>query len=64
MPIGAFLDSLPPILFIVAHLVFLSVGVWAATKAAKDINWQLITRMKQAATIMNVVISSEDPQKK
>ena len=36
MPIGTFLDSFPPILFIVVHLILLSVGVWAATKAAKN----------------------------
>ena len=36
MPIGTFLDTLPPALFIVAHIIFLSVGVWAVTKAAKN----------------------------
>ena len=36
MPIGTFLDALPPALFIVAHVIFLSVGVWAAMKAAKN----------------------------
>ena len=36
MPIGTFLDAFPPALFIVAHIIFLLVGVWAATKAAKN----------------------------
>ncbi|HUL72860.1 MAG TPA: hypothetical protein VLT86_07145 [Vicinamibacterales bacterium] len=29
MPIGGFLDSLPSLLFIGAHVAFLIVGVWA-----------------------------------
>ncbi|MFI5177325.1 MAG: hypothetical protein ACHQO8_02110 [Vicinamibacterales bacterium] len=29
MPIGGFLDSLPSLLFIAAHVAFLAVGVWA-----------------------------------
>ncbi|MBI4339127.1 MAG: hypothetical protein HY680_04145 [Chloroflexi bacterium] len=29
MPIGGFLDDLPKALFILAHLVFLVVGLWA-----------------------------------
>lgn len=33
MPLGGFLDSMPSWLFIIAHLVFLSVGVWAAKRA-------------------------------
>ncbi len=33
MPIGSFLDSLPSILFIGAHVLFLLVGVWAWKKA-------------------------------
>ena len=35
MPIGTFLDSLPPSLFIVVHIAFLLVGVWAAKNAMK-----------------------------
>jgi hypothetical protein len=33
MPIGDFLDAFPSALFIVAHLVFLGVGLWAVKKA-------------------------------
>ncbi len=33
MPLGTFLDSMPPILFISAHVIFLGVGIWAAKKA-------------------------------
>ena len=29
MPIGGFLDSLPALLFIGAHIVFIVVGIWA-----------------------------------
>ena len=35
MPLGAFLDTLPSVLFIVIHLILLSVGVWAAMKTKK-----------------------------
>jgi hypothetical protein len=37
MPFGTFLDSLPAVLFIGAHLLFLVLGVWAVrrTTAAK-----------------------------
>ena len=34
MPIGAFLDSFPPALFITVHIIFLLVGVWAARKVS------------------------------
>ena len=34
MPLGSFLDTLPPMLFIVAHIIFLIIGIWAANKAA------------------------------
>ena len=33
MPIGTFLDSLPAMLFIAVHVVFLVVGLWAVKKA-------------------------------
>ena len=33
MPLGGFLDTMPAILFIIAHVIFLGVGVWAAKKA-------------------------------
>jgi hypothetical protein len=33
MPFGTFLDSFPPALYIVIHLILLSVGVWAVMKA-------------------------------
>ena len=33
MPIGGFLDSLPVLLFTVAHVLFLGVGVWAWRRA-------------------------------
>jgi len=36
MPIGTFLDTFPPSLFIVIHIILLLVGVWAATAAAKS----------------------------
>ena len=36
MPVGSFLESLPSILFIGAHLVFLLVGLWAVKKATDD----------------------------
>ena len=29
MPIGGFLDSLPSMLFVGAHVLFLGVGIWA-----------------------------------
>jgi uncharacterized membrane protein len=32
MPFGSFLDSLPQILFVAAHVAFLLVGLWAATR--------------------------------
>jgi hypothetical protein len=35
MPIGGFLDSLPTMLFIVAHVLFLVVGVWALRRSAQ-----------------------------
>ena len=35
MPLGGFLDTMPAILFVMAHLVFLCVGLWAA-KVAMD----------------------------
>jgi hypothetical protein len=35
MPVGGFLDSFPTLLFVVAHLVFLIVGVWAMRKASQ-----------------------------
>jgi uncharacterized membrane protein len=34
MPIGSFLDSLPALLFVAAHVVFLGVGLWAVKNAA------------------------------
>ena len=30
MPLGGFLDSLPSVLFVAAHVAFLLIGVWAA----------------------------------
>ena len=36
MPVGTFLDALPAILFIAAHVMFLLVGVWVAKKAMDD----------------------------
>jgi uncharacterized membrane protein len=36
MPIGGFLESLPSLLFIAAHLAFLAVGVWAVRTARID----------------------------
>ena len=32
MPIGTFLDAFPPSLFIVAHIIFFLIGVWATKK--------------------------------
>ena len=36
MPIGGFLDSFPPILFVIVHLAFLAVGVWALWKTNQN----------------------------
>lgn len=36
MPFGAFLDSLPALLFISAHVLFLIVGVWAWRQAEQS----------------------------
>ena len=36
MPIGAFLDSLPKLLYIAAHVAFLLVGLWAVRKASAN----------------------------
>ncbi len=33
MPIGTFLDPMPSILFISAHVLFLLIGLWAVKKA-------------------------------
>ena len=33
MPIGGFLDSLPTMLYVAVHVIFLGVGVWAWKKA-------------------------------
>jgi hypothetical protein len=35
MPFGSFLDSLPSLLFVGAHALFLVVGIWAAMSLAK-----------------------------
>jgi hypothetical protein len=35
MPVGGFLDSFPALVFIVAHVLFLGVGVWAMRRAAQ-----------------------------
>lgn len=37
MPLGGFLDLMPAWLFIIAHVMLLSIGVWAA-KRAMDAN--------------------------
>ena len=36
MPIGSFLDSLPTMLYVAAHIVFLLVGLWAWKKATDN----------------------------
>ena len=36
MPVGGFLDSLPAMLFIAAHVLFLAVGVWAWRRASQS----------------------------
>ena len=36
MPIGNFLDSLPAMLFVAVHLVFLLAGLWAWKKATDN----------------------------
>ena len=36
MPIGAFLDQFPSMMFIAAHLAFLAVGIWAAKRASDN----------------------------
>ena len=35
MPFGGFLDSLPAVLFIMAHVIFLLVGAWAVMKVRR-----------------------------
>lgn len=34
MPIGSFLDTLPSMLYVAVHVVFLGVGLWAWKKAS------------------------------
>ena len=36
MPLGSFLDSLPTMLYVCAHVLFLVVGIWAAKKAKEN----------------------------
>ena len=36
MPIGEFLDSLPTMLYVAAHVIFFAVGVWAWKKATDN----------------------------
>jgi hypothetical protein len=36
MPVGGFLDSFPTLVFVVAHVVFLLVGVWALRSATQS----------------------------
>ncbi len=35
MPFGTFLDTFPPSLFIIVHIILLLFGVWVAMKAKK-----------------------------
>ena len=35
MPFGGFLDSMPTWLFVLAHIIFLGVGVWVAVKVRR-----------------------------
>jgi uncharacterized membrane protein len=35
MPVGGFLDSLPSLLFVGAHVAFLAIGIWAARSLAQ-----------------------------
>ena len=32
MPVGGFLDSFPTLLFVIAHVLFLGVGLWAVRR--------------------------------
>ena len=36
MPIGGFLDSLPTMLYVAVHVIFLAVGIWAWKKASDN----------------------------
>ena len=36
MPLGGFLDSLPTMLYVAAHVIFLVVGLWAVKKAKEN----------------------------
>ena len=36
MPIGGFLDSLPTMLYVAAHVIFLAVGLWVIKKAKEN----------------------------
>jgi hypothetical protein len=39
MPLGTFLDSMPALLFIAAHVLFLGVAIWAVRAASAPLFW-------------------------
>jgi hypothetical protein len=39
MPLGSFLDSMPALLFIAAHVLFLGVAIWAVRAASAPLFW-------------------------
>ena len=39
MPLGTFLDSMPALLFVAAHVLFLAVAIWAARAASAPLFW-------------------------
>jgi uncharacterized membrane protein len=39
MPLGTFLDSMPALLFIAAHVLFLGVAIWAVRAASAPFFW-------------------------
>ncbi len=36
MPIGGFLDSMPTVIFVIFHIIFLLVGLWAVMSLGKS----------------------------
>lgn len=39
MPLGTFLDSMPALLFVAAHVLFLGVAIWAARASSASVFW-------------------------
>ncbi len=54
MPVGGFLDSLPAILFISAHIIFLLVGIWAAIKVRRIFWLYALSQLSFLASFGNI----------